>query len=70
MKDGLDDGPRRLDDVLAREQRRVAGHGVAEYVVLGAGLDTFAQRRPDIASRLRVFEVDRLAEPVQHVEPG
>jgi len=36
-----------------------AGHGVAQYVILGAGLDTFAQRRPEIASRLRVFEVDQ-----------
>ena len=35
-----------------------AGHGVAQYVLLGAGLDTFAQRRPELASRLRVFEVD------------
>jgi methyltransferase (TIGR00027 family) len=33
-------------------------HGVGQYVILGAGLDTFAQRRPDIGSRLRVFEVD------------
>jgi methyltransferase (TIGR00027 family) len=36
-----------------------AGHGVGQYVILGAGLDTFAQRRPEIASRLLVFEVDR-----------
>jgi methyltransferase (TIGR00027 family) len=36
-----------------------ADHGVAQYVILGAGLDTFAQRRPEIASRLRVFEVDQ-----------
>ena len=36
-----------------------AGHGVAQYVILGAGLDTFAQRRPEIASHLRVFEVDQ-----------
>jgi methyltransferase (TIGR00027 family) len=36
-----------------------AGQGVAQYVILGAGLDTFAQRRPEIASRLRVFEVDQ-----------
>ncbi|MGW1216516.1 class I SAM-dependent methyltransferase [Streptomyces sp. NPDC002499] len=36
-----------------------AGEGVDQYVVLGAGLDTFAQRRPDVAARLRVFEVDR-----------
>jgi methyltransferase (TIGR00027 family) len=33
--------------------------GVGQYVLLGAGLDTFAQRRPEIASRLRVFEVDQ-----------
>jgi methyltransferase (TIGR00027 family) len=36
-----------------------ASEGVSQYVILGAGLDTFAQRRPEIASRLRVFEVDR-----------
>jgi methyltransferase (TIGR00027 family) len=36
-----------------------AGRGVTQYVVLGAGLDTFAQRRPEIAARLRVFEVDQ-----------
>jgi methyltransferase (TIGR00027 family) len=32
---------------------------VEQYVLLGAGLDSFAQRRPELASRLRVFEVDR-----------
>ncbi|AII03541.1 methyltransferase [Rhodococcus opacus] len=36
-----------------------AGRGVVQYVILGAGLDTFAQRRPEIASRMRVFEVDQ-----------
>jgi methyltransferase (TIGR00027 family) len=36
-----------------------AGRGVRQYVILGAGLDTFAQRRPKIASGLRVFEVDQ-----------
>jgi methyltransferase (TIGR00027 family) len=36
-----------------------AGRGVRQYVILGAGLDTFAQRRTDIASQMRVFEVDR-----------
>jgi len=34
-------------------------HGVEQIVILGAGLDTFAQRRSDIASRTRVFEVDQ-----------
>ena len=35
------------------------GQGVGQYVILGAGLDTFAQRRPDVASHLKVFEIDR-----------
>ncbi len=34
--------------------------GVAQYVVLGAGLDTFAYRNP-FGESLRVFEVDRPA---------
>src|SRR5438067_11239728 len=36
-----------------------ACHGVGQYVILGAGLDTFAQRRPEIASRLHLFEIDK-----------
>jgi methyltransferase (TIGR00027 family) len=36
-------------------------HGVRQYVVLGAGLDTFAYRNPYPASALRVFEVDHPA---------
>ncbi len=35
----------------------VASAGVEQYVILGAGLDTFVQRRPDVA--VRVFEIDR-----------
>lgn len=46
---------RFIEDLVAE---RTAYH-VGQYVILGAGLDTFAQRRPDIASRLRVFEVDQ-----------
>jgi methyltransferase (TIGR00027 family) len=33
--------------------------GVAQYVILGAGLDTLAQRRPEIGRRVRIFEVDK-----------
>jgi methyltransferase (TIGR00027 family) len=33
--------------------------GISQYVLLGAGLDTFAQRRPEIAAHLRIFEVDQ-----------
>jgi methyltransferase (TIGR00027 family) len=46
----------RFIEGLVAEQ---AAHGVAQYVLLGAGLDTFAQRRPQVASRLRVFEIDQ-----------
>lgn len=33
--------------------------GVSQYVILGAGLDTFALRRSDLISRMQVFEVDQ-----------
>jgi methyltransferase (TIGR00027 family) len=46
----------RFIEDLVEEQ---AKHGVGQYVLLGAGLDTFAQRRSEIASRLQVFEIDR-----------
>jgi methyltransferase (TIGR00027 family) len=46
---------RFIEDVVAEQARA----GIGQYVLLGAGLDTFAQRRPEIASRLRVFEVDQ-----------
>src|SRR5690348_176072 len=45
---------RFVEDLVVKH----AGHGVGQYVILGAGLDTFAQRRPEIASRMLVFEVD------------
>jgi methyltransferase (TIGR00027 family) len=32
--------------------------GLDQYVVVGAGLDTFAVRRPDLQDRVRVFELD------------
>jgi methyltransferase (TIGR00027 family) len=34
------------------------GEGIEQYVIVGAGLDSFALRRPDLASRLTVFELD------------
>jgi methyltransferase (TIGR00027 family) len=33
--------------------------GIDQYVILGAGLDSFAYRRHDLIGRLKVFEVDR-----------
>jgi methyltransferase (TIGR00027 family) len=46
---------RFVEDLVADQ----ADHGVGQYVLLGAGLDTFAQRRPEIASRITVFEVEQ-----------
>lgn len=37
------------------------GDGVDQYVVLGAGLDSFAYRRPDLLEHLCAFEVDHPA---------
>ena len=48
---------RFIEDLLEEE----AARGLGQYVILGAGLDTFAQRRPEIAARLKVFEVDQPA---------
>ncbi|HZU10569.1 MAG TPA: class I SAM-dependent methyltransferase [Pseudacidobacterium sp.] len=41
--------------------KRAVASGVRQYVVLGAGLDTFAYRNPFPPERLRVFEVDHPA---------
>jgi methyltransferase (TIGR00027 family) len=46
---------RFIEDLVVEQ----AARGVGQYVILGAGLDSFAQRRPEIASGLKVFEVDQ-----------
>jgi methyltransferase (TIGR00027 family) len=46
---------RFIEDLVDAESQK----GVKQYVILGAGLDTFAQRRPDVASKLTVFEIDQ-----------
>ncbi|HTH98218.1 MAG TPA: class I SAM-dependent methyltransferase [Stellaceae bacterium] len=46
---------RFIEDLVAKQ----AGLGVGQYVILGAGLDSFAQRRPEIAAKLTMFEVDQ-----------
>lgn len=43
------------------ELHRAVSRGVRQYVILGAGFDTFAYRNPYPASQLRVFEVDHPA---------
>lgn len=46
---------RFIEDLVAAQSAR----GVTQYVILGAGLDTFAQRRPEIASKMLIFEIDQ-----------
>ena len=46
---------------LEDEVDQAIGRGVSQYVILGAGLDSFAYRRLDLAKVLRVFEVDHPA---------
>ena len=48
---------RLAEDALSEAVAR----GVRQYVLLGAGLDTFAHRNPHRAAGLRVFEVDHPA---------
>ena len=40
---------------------RSMGEGVSQYVILGAGLDSFAFRRPELLEKLLLFEVDHPA---------
>jgi methyltransferase (TIGR00027 family) len=47
---------RFIEDLVAEQVDR----GATQYVLLGAGLDTFAQRRPELSARIRVFEIDQL----------
>ena len=46
---------RFIEDLVGEQ----SSFGISQYIILGAGLDTFAQRNPEVASRLRIFEVDQ-----------
>jgi methyltransferase (TIGR00027 family) len=46
---------RFIEDVVTEQSKK----GVDQYILLGAGLDSFAQRRPEIASRLQIVEIDQ-----------
>ncbi|MHB8918499.1 MAG: class I SAM-dependent methyltransferase [Desulfocucumaceae bacterium] len=48
---------RYTEDALEESVRE----GVQQFVILGAGMDTFAFRRPEMLGQLRVFEVDHPA---------
>lgn len=46
---------RFIEDLVLAE----TAAGTGQYVILGAGLDTFAQRHPEAGERLTVFEVEQ-----------
>jgi methyltransferase (TIGR00027 family) len=46
---------------VEEEVDQAVERGVSQYVILGAGLDSFAYRRPDLAKALHIFEVDHPA---------
>lgn len=48
---------RFIEDLIIEQGKK----GISQYVILGAGLDTFAQRRPDIASKIQIYEIDQPA---------
>lgn len=52
---------RFTEDCLAHAVER----GITQYVILGAGFDTFAFRQPPWARNLRIFEVDQPATQAQ-----
>src|SRR5262245_4451236 len=61
-------GARRLRAHVALRNRfaedrltEAVKRGVTQYVMLGAGTDTFAYRQPEWARSIRVFEVDHVA---------
>ena len=41
-----------------RQLERTMPLGVKQYVIIGAGYDSFAFRRPELAKKLKIFELD------------
>lgn len=54
---------RFAEDCLADAARR----GITQYVILGAGFDTFGFRQPSWASKIKIFEVDHPATQQQKI---
>ena len=46
---------RFIEDLIIEQSKQ----GINQYIILGSGLDTFAQRRPDIAANLQIYEIDQ-----------
>lgn len=48
---------RFIEELVIEQSKK----GTGQYVILGAGLDSFAQRQQGIASQLQVYEIDQPA---------
>lgn len=48
---------RFIEDLVEQKVKE----GISQYVILGAGLDSFVQRKYELASKLNVFEIDEPA---------
>lgn len=46
-------------------ERSIREDGIVQYVILGAGMDSFAFRRPDLMQHVEVFEIDHPREQVK-----
>ncbi len=52
---------RFVEDLIMDQSKK----GISQYVILGAGLDTFAQRNPQIASGLEVIDFKFIVQTLQ-----
>jgi methyltransferase (TIGR00027 family) len=48
---------RYIEDLVKQQ----ADLNVSQYVIMGAGLDTFAQRNPKMGEKIKLFEIDKLS---------
>lgn len=46
---------RFIEDFMLNEMK----NGIHQYVILGSGLDTFAQRHPEVLNDLKIFEIEK-----------
>jgi methyltransferase (TIGR00027 family) len=56
---------RSLFAMRSRFTEEAAARGIRQYVMFGAGLDTFAWRQPDFARDMQIFAVDHPASFIQ-----
>ncbi len=62
IQGGIVGRARLAEDAL---ERAIAEDGVGQFVLLGAGNDSFLLRRPELLERLRVFELDHPASQAE-----